>query len=102
METTMITIAFRGRWTLAAAAALGLAGLSGCGAYNPAGLSAMSAVDLCELEYRQGRNLSPAAKQTIQSELQRRNDNCRNHSAAVAERFAEFMYRETYGKIDNP
>lgn len=90
------------RFTMVSAAALCLAALGGCGAYTPAGLSQMSAVDMCELEYRQGRNLSPAAKQTMQSELSRRNDNCRNHAAEVAERFAAFMYRETYGKIDNP
>ena len=98
----MNTDAFRGCRTLTFATAVGLASLWGCAVYNPAGLSSMSAVDLCELEYMQGRNLSPAAKQSIQSELQRRNDNCRNHSAAVAERFAAFMYRETYGKNDNP
>lgn len=50
----------------------------------------------------QGRNLSAAARQSIQAELQRRNDNCRNHSVEVAQRFEAFMWRETYGKNDNP
>jgi len=82
---------------LAAAALLG-----GCATYTPSQLSAMSAADICELEYRQGRNLSADGKRAIESELQRRNDNCRNHAAEVNERFAAFMYRETYGKGDSP
>jgi len=83
--------------TLAAAALLG-----GCAIYTPSGLSDMSAVDICELEYMQRPNLSPAGKQAIQSELQRRNDNCGNHAAEVRERFEAFMWRETYGKHDSP
>jgi hypothetical protein len=80
---------------LAAAALLG-----GCASYTPSQLSTMSAEDICELEYRQGRNLSPEGKRAIQSELQRRNDNCGNHAAEVAARFDLFMYREMYGKPD--
>lgn len=79
---------------LAAAALLG-----GCAGYVPSGLSAMSAADICELEYMQKPNLSPAGKQAIQSELQRRKDNCGNHTAEVRDRFAEFMWRETYGGL---
>ena len=81
--------------TVAAAALLG-----GCAVYTPSGLSQMSAADICELEYMQRPNLSPAGKKAIQSELQRRNDNCGNHAAEVQERFAAFMWRETYGKPD--
>lgn len=91
----------RGRMAFAvglAAAAL----LGGCAIYTPTGLSAMSAADICELEYMQKPNLSPAGKQAIQSELQRRNDNCGNHAAEVRERFEAFMWRETYGKHDSP
>ena len=85
----------------------GLAGLSvlvlaGCVSYSPAQLSSMSAVDLCETEYMQGPNLSADTKRAIQGEMQRRNDNCRNHATAVAQRYEEFMYRETYGKADSP
>jgi hypothetical protein len=76
--------------------------VAGCVSYSPAQLSAMSAVDLCETEYMQGRNLSADSKRAIQSELQRRNDSCRNHAEAVAQRYEEFMYRETYGKADSP
>ena len=76
--------------------------VGGCVNYSPAQLSAMSTVDICETEYMQGRNLSAEARQAIQSELQRRNDNCRNHAVEVAQRFDEFMYRETYGRHDNP
>lgn len=79
---------------LAAAALLG-----GCAVYTPGGFSAMSVADICELEYMQRPNLSAAGKQAIQSELQRRNDNCGNHTAEVRERFAEFMWQETYGGL---
>jgi hypothetical protein len=77
-------------------AALALAG--GCASYTPQGISSMSTLDICELQHMQGGNLSGQARQAIQSELQRRNDNCRNHSAAVAERYRDFMYVETYGR----
>ena len=93
---------FRECRVLSAAALLSLGALAGCAGYNPAGVSTMSAADLCELEYMQGRNLSAAARQSLQAELQRRNDNCRNHSVEVAQRFEAFMWRETYGKNDNP
>jgi hypothetical protein len=76
--------------------------LAGCVNYTPSQLSGMSTVDICETEYMQRPNLSPEAKQAIQAELQRRNDNCRNHAAEVAQRYEDFMYRETYGKGDSP
>jgi hypothetical protein len=76
--------------------------VSGCVNYSPSQLSAMSTVDMCEMEYMQRPNLTPQTKQAIQSELQRRNDNCRNHATEVAQRYEEFMYRETYGKGDSP
>ena len=83
-------------------ATLSVAVLAGCATYNPPGIASMSAVDMCELEYMQGGNLSAAAKQTIQSELQRRNDSCANHRVEVAKRFEDFMWKETYGKLNNP
>ena len=89
------------RRRLAAATSVALAALlGGCATYTPSQLSAMSAADICELEYMQRPNLSPQGKQAIQSELQRRNDNCRNHAVEVAARFDLFMYREMYGKPD--
>ena len=87
---------------LSIAGAFSLVALTGCGTYNPPGIASMSAVDMCELEHMQGRNLSPAAKQAIQGELQRRNDSCANHTVEVAQRYEEFMWRETYGKLNNP
>jgi hypothetical protein len=78
------------------------AGVAGCVSYSPAQLSSMSAVDLCETEYMQGPNLSGETKRAIQGELQRRNDSCRNHATAVAQRYEDFMYRETYGRADSP
>ena len=79
-----------------AAAAL----LGACASYAPRNLSGMSSADICYVEYMQGPNLSAEGRQAIQSEMQRRNDNCRNHSAEVARLFADFMYRETYGRQD--
>ena len=81
---------------LAVAGALGAC----AGVQVPRDLTAMSADDICYFEYIQGRNLSPEAKQAIQGEMQRRNDNCRNHSTQVAQRFQDFMYVETYGRQD--
>jgi len=85
--------------SLAAAAVLAAVALiGGCVTYSPNQLASMSAADLCEVEYRQGQNLSPETRQAIQSELQRRNDNGRNHAAEVAQRFEQFMFVETYGR----
>ena len=91
------------RRPLAGAASVALVLIvAGCVNYSPAQLSSMSTVDICETEYMQRPNLSPEAKQAIQSELQRRNDNCANHRVEVAQRYDAFMYREMYGKHDNP
>ena len=76
--------------------------IAGCVTYTPSELASLSAADLCEVQSRQGRNLSRETRQGIDSELQRRNDNCRNHAAEVARRFDDFAYRETYGKNDDP
>lgn len=83
------------------AAAAGLL-LAGCVTYSPAQLSAMNTVDLCELQQMQGPNLSPETKGAMQSELSRRNESCAKYSAVLAQRHAEFMHRQTYGKHDNP
>ena len=83
---------------LAAAALL----LGGCVSYSQAQLSGMNTVDLCELQQMQGPNLSPETKAAMQVELSRRNDSCAKYAAELAQRHADFMYRETYGKIDNP
>ena len=84
--------------SLSAAAVLGAAALlGGCVTYSQNELASMSAADLCEVQSRQGRNLAPEARKAIDSELQRRNDNCGNHAGEVAQRFRDFMYRETYG-----
>jgi hypothetical protein len=97
------TLFGRARRPLAVAASAALAVLvTGCVSYTPSQLSAMSTVDICETEYMQRPNLSPQAKQAIQGELQRRNDSCANHRVEVAQRYDAFMYREMYGKQDNP
>ena len=76
--------------------------LAGCVSYSPSQLSAMSNVDLCELRETQGMNLSADTKRAVQGELQRRNDSCSNHAAVLAQRRDAIMYREMYGKQDNP
>ena len=91
-----------GRYRPIAAAFALTALLAGCVTYSQSELAALSAADICELRYMQGPNLSPQARDNIQGELKRRNDNCGNHAAEVEERFAQFMYRETYGKGDSP
>ena len=86
--------------TIGAAAAALL--LVGCVTYSSAQLSGMNTVDLCELQQMQGPNLSPETKAAMQGELSRRNESCATHSAVLAQRHADFMYRQTYGKHDNP
>ena len=78
------------------------AALGGCVSYSPAQISAMPTVDLCELADVQGRNMNADTRRALESELQRRNDNCGNHAAAVAERREAFLDREVYGKHDDP
>jgi hypothetical protein len=91
--------AIRSSHLFACAAALVL---TGCVSYSPSQLSGMNTVDLCELQQMQGPNLSPETKAAMQSELSRRGDSCSKYSAVLAQRYADFMYRETYGKHDNP
>ena len=71
----------------------------GCVNYTQGELAAMSGADICEVEHMQRPNLTPEAKQAIQAELARRNDNCRNHAEEVQARNAKLI--ETY-RIDNP
>jgi hypothetical protein len=84
-------------FTLAAAAFI-----AGCVSYSPSQLAGMPSVDLCDLRATQGINLSEDTKRALEGELQRRNDNCSNYAAVIAQRRDAFMYRETYGKQDNP
>ena len=86
----------------AAAAFAATAFIAGCVTYSANEVASMSAVDLCEVQSRQGRNLSAEARQAIDNELQRRNDNCRNHAIELARRLDDFANRETYGKHDDP
>ena len=84
-------------WACAAALAV-----AGCVSYSPTQLSAMNTVDLCELQQMQGPNLSPETKGAMQTELSRRGEACSKYSAVLAQRYADYLYRETYGKHDNP
>lgn len=84
------------------AAAAAACALAGCLTYSPSQLSAMNTVDMCELRQEQAPNLSVETKGAIQSELSRRGESCDKYQAVLAQRRADFMYRETYGKHDNP
>ena len=86
----------------ALSAAACLAALAGCVTYTPSQLSAMNTVDLCELREVQGPNLSPETKSAMQGELSRRGESCAKYGTALAERREAFLYREMYGKQDNP
>ena len=89
--------------TLCITAALTASALvTGCVSYSQARISAMPTVDVCELSVVQGVNLSEETKRTMQAELQRRNESCTQYSAVLAERREAFMYREMYGKHDDP
>ena len=81
----------------AAGAALSIT-LGGCVSYTQGELARMSTVDICELEFMQRPNLTPAARQTLQAELSRRNENCGKHAGEVQQRYADFMHQETYEK----
>lgn len=76
--------------------------LGGCVSYSPSRLSAMTTLDVCELGQMQGPNLSAETRGAMQSELTRRGESCSKYSAELAQRYADFMHRETYGKADNP
>ncbi|MDB5921658.1 MAG: hypothetical protein JWN13_594 [Betaproteobacteria bacterium] len=76
--------------------------IAGCVSYSPGQLARMPSVDLCDLRATQGINLSDDTKRALDGELQRRNDNCTNYAAVIAQRRDAFMYREMYGKQDNP
>ena len=86
----------------AAVALVGATLLGGCVSYSQSQLASMSTVDLCELQNMQGPNLSPETKQAMQGELSKRKDNCRNHAIELAQRYETFMWREMYGKHDDP
>jgi hypothetical protein len=90
------------RIALTLTSAIAAALVAGCISYSPGQLSALSNVDLCELRETQGMNLSADTKRAVQGELQRRNDSCSNHAAVLAQRRDAIMYREMYGKQDNP
>jgi hypothetical protein len=83
--------------SLAVAALLG-----GCVALSPSELAAKSSVDLCEYQDVQGRNLNDDARRALLAEVKRRNDDCRNHAAEVAQRREEVLYHLVYGSPDDP
>lgn len=75
---------------------------TGCVSYSPARLSAMTSVDLCELQEVQGRNLSAETQRAMQDELQRRKESCAPHSAVLAARRDALLHERMYGLPDDP
>jgi hypothetical protein len=92
-----IPSSFRLAFTIAAGAVM-----AGCVSYAPDKLAAMPTVELCDLQATQGLNLSADTKRALQAEVQRRNESCSKYAAVIAERRDASLYREMYGKQDNP
>lgn len=84
------------------ASAIGTALLGGCVTYSPGELSAMSAVDICQIKDVQGANLTPETRRAMHDELQRRKTDCRAHAAEVAERREDALHELVYGSPDDP
>jgi hypothetical protein len=73
-----------------------------CVSYTPSELGRLSGLELCELRADQGIHLTDETKSALQNELQRRNDDCRTYAATLAQRRADTLYRDVYGKHDDP
>ncbi|MGZ8212706.1 MAG: hypothetical protein ACXWUH_19560 [Burkholderiales bacterium] len=99
----MTRSAFAHAASLPLAVPLALAALlGGCVTLSPSQIAAMSSVDLCEYQDVQGRNLTDDARRALQGELKRRNDDCRQHAAEVAQRREDVLDQLTYGRPDDP
>ena len=88
----------RNRMLQVALPALFVAAIPGCVTYPEARLAGLSSLELCELRENQGVNLTEETRRALASELQRRNDDCRSHAAAVAARRAEALHLDMYGR----
>ena len=75
-----------------------VAAIPGCLTYPESRLAGLSSLELCEIRTNQGVNLTEETRRALASELQRRNDDCRSHAAAVAARRAEALHVDMYGK----
>ena len=73
-----------------------------CVTYTPGQIGGLSSLELCEIRSSQGANLAAETKRALDSELQRRSDDCRTHAAVIAQRREEALYRDMYGKHDDP
>lgn len=69
--------------TRAAAALAAAIALSGCIAYGPAEVTALSAYDLCEAQLYSRVNLTAAAKSQVGGEIARRNVDCSAQVPAI-------------------
>jgi hypothetical protein len=96
----LVTSFFRIPGAISVALAVPLFG--GCVSYSPAQLSQLSAVELSELRDTQGFNLSTNSKAAMRNKLERRSEQCATYQAVLAQRREAALYREMYGKHDDP
>ena len=77
-------------------ASAGLVLLSGCITYNAQELSAMPGDRLCEMQLYSRVNLKNETKALLQSELRKRNEDCRQYVAQLERERANERERRMY------
>ena len=70
---------------------------TGCLSYAPAQVSAMSSLEICDLQLNQSPNMTDETQRLLRSELERRKETCAQHRAAIQARRDEELYDLTYG-----
>jgi hypothetical protein len=70
--------------------------LAGCLSYGLNQVSAMSSYDLCALQAEQRMNLTSESQRLVQSEIDRRKENCARYAGAIQTQRSEDLYDRTY------
>ena len=80
--------------------ALGLIGLvlGACVSYGPAEVSRMSTYEICSSQINQGSGIAESSRGLLQSELERRKENCASHRAAIQRERDDKLHYYTYGQ----
>ena len=71
-------------------------GASGCVSYAPARVAAMSIYQICEVQI--GQSLTDETRGLLRSELQRRQETCEPHLAAIHAQREDDFNEQVYGK----
>ena len=71
-------------------------GASGCVSYAPARVAAMSTYQICEAQV--GQNLTEETRAALRSELDRRQETCAPHLAAIHAQREDDFHEQVYGK----